>query len=60
MPSPSTGPLAGLPVLSVTTEAENLAAEFLRTGALPPAVHSDAVHLAVAAVAWADYLLTWN
>ena len=47
-------------MLSVTTEAENLAAEFLRTGALPLAVHSDAVPLAVAAVAWADYLLTWN
>ena len=39
---------------------KNLAAEFLRTGALPPAVRSDAVHLAVAAVARADYLLTWN
>jgi hypothetical protein len=52
--------LAGLPVLSITTEAENLAAEFLRTGALPPAARSDAVHLAVAAVARADYLLTWN
>ena len=52
--------LAGLPVLSITIEAENLAAEFLRTGALPPTVRSDAVHLAVAAVARADYLLTWN
>ena len=35
-------------------------AEFLRTRALPPSVRSDAVHLAVAAVARADYLLTWN
>ena len=52
--------LAGLPVLSITTEAENLATEFLRTGALPSDARSDAVHLAVASVARTDYLLTWN
>ena len=52
--------LTGLPVLSITIEAENLAAEFLRTGALPPDARSDAVHLAVATVARTDYLLTWN
>ena len=52
--------LTGLPVLSITIEAENLAAEFLRTGALPADARSDAVHLAVATVARTDYLLTWN
>lgn len=49
-----------MPSLSITVEAENLAAEFLRTGALPAAARSDAVHLAVASVARTDYLLTWN
>ena len=52
--------LADLPSLPVTPEAEDLAAEFLRTGALPAAARADAVHLAVACIAQADYLLTWN
>ena len=52
--------LATLPSLTITLEAENLAAEFLRTGALRAAARSDAVHLAVASAARADYLLTWN
>lgn len=34
--------------------------EFLRTGSLPPTAKSDAIHLAVATIARADYLLTWN
>ena len=50
--------LAGMPTLPITVEAEKLAAEFLRTGSLPTAARSDAVHLAVALVARADYLLT--
>lgn len=37
-----------------------LAAEYLQTGAVPPAARSDAVHLAVASTTRADYLLTWN
>jgi hypothetical protein len=52
--------LATLPSLTITEEAENLAAEFLRTGALPAAARTDAVHLAVASTARTDYLLTWN
>jgi hypothetical protein len=52
--------LGGIPSLSITAEVEELAAEFLRTGVLPPAARSDAVHLAAATVARADYLLTWN
>src|ERR1039458_6653100 len=40
--------LAGLPVLPIAAEAELLAADFLRTGALPPSARSDAIHLAVA------------
>ena len=52
--------LSGLPILSIALEAEHLAADFLRTGALPTSARSDAIHLAVASFAQADYLLTWN
>ncbi len=52
--------LAGLPVVPIAEEAEHLAADFLRTGALPPSARSDAIHLAVASFVQADYLLTWN
>ena len=52
--------LAGLPVLPIAVQAERLAGDFLRTGALPSSARSDAIHLAVASFAQADYLLTWN
>jgi hypothetical protein len=52
--------LAALPTLRITADVERLAAEFLSTGALPPCARSDALHLAVASIARADYLLTWN
>ena len=52
--------LATLPSFTITEEAENLAAEFLRTGALPAAARADAMHLAVASTSRTDYLLTWN
>lgn len=52
--------LAALPALAITEEAERLAAEFLSTGALPASARSDALHLALASKARADYLLTWN
>ena len=52
--------LSGLPSLPIPVEAEDLAAHFLRTGALPATARSDALHLAVASLARTDYLLTWN
>jgi hypothetical protein len=52
--------LAELPSLTIRPEVENLAAEFLRTGALPAAARSDAIHLAVTTDVRGDYLLTWN
>jgi hypothetical protein len=52
--------LAGFPVLAITAEAEQLAAEFLATGCLPALARSDAVHLATATRAEVDFLLTWN
>jgi hypothetical protein len=52
--------LAGLPVVATTDEAAAIAENFMGTGALPAAARVDALHLAVAALAEADYLLTWN
>lgn len=52
--------LTGLPVLTTTPEAAELAERFMATGSLPAAAGVDAVHLAVATLAEADYLLTWN
>ena len=49
-----------LPKLPVGPVVSELAAEFLRAGILPRNAASDAVHLAVAAVANTDYVLTWN
>jgi hypothetical protein len=50
----------GLPRLESTPAALDLASLFIATGALPPAMHADALHLAIAALARVDFLLTWN
>jgi predicted nucleic acid-binding protein len=52
--------LAGFRLLPVTPEARSLAAGLLRAGHLPPTAAADALHVAVAAAARADYLATWN
>ena len=52
--------LQGLPVLPVSMEVESLAEAVLRSGALPLAALSDAIHAAVATLAQVDFLLTWN
>jgi predicted nucleic acid-binding protein len=52
--------LAGIPVLSVTSEAEDLAAAILRERLLPPVAVDDALHLSLAVVHQMDFLLTWN
>lgn len=50
----------GLPELSVSREAEDLAAQLLAGAALPNHAKLDALHIAVAAVHGIEYLLTWN
>ena len=52
--------LGELSVLRLTPEAEQLTRALLATGALPARAQTDAAHLAIAAAAKADYLLTWN
>lgn len=52
--------LSGLGTVAISPEVSNLAAQFLATGALPASARSDAIHLAAAAGAEVDFLLTWN
>ena len=48
------------PVLEVHDQAQFLAAEILRTSALPQKAAADAAHIAIATVNGMDFLLTWN
>ena len=48
--------LEGLPLLGESAEADRLAARHL----LPAKAAADAQHVALAATAGVDYLLTWN
>jgi hypothetical protein len=50
----------GMPVLSTTTDAENLAEALLESLALPRNAAVDALHIAVATVNGMEFLLTWN
>jgi len=52
--------VAALPVLTVSADAEALAAKLVSRGAIPRRHPEDALHIAVAACNGADYLLTWN
>jgi predicted nucleic acid-binding protein len=52
--------LAGLTTLRVNAAAETLAEELVARGLLPAGAGMDALHLALATVYRADYLLTWN
>ena len=50
----------GIPILSLTDEATQLAEELVRRGALPRKATVDALHIAIAAAHQVEYLLTWN
>ncbi|MEI8376629.1 MAG: type II toxin-antitoxin system VapC family toxin [Planctomycetota bacterium] len=52
--------LIGIPQLVVNVEAERLAEQFILDGAVPKTAPEDALHIALAAVLYIDYLLTWN
>lgn len=41
-------------------QADDLADRLIRGGSLPAAARDDALHVAVATIGGADYLLTWN
>jgi hypothetical protein len=52
--------LAGIPVLDVTADVNELAARLVAQVPLPPQAKIDALHIAVAAMHKVPYLLTWN
>jgi len=52
--------LKGLPVLAVSTPAEDLARALVAGGAVPSTEPEDALHIALAAVNGIEYLVTWN
>jgi predicted nucleic acid-binding protein len=49
-----------LPLLEADDHARALAAEILRTSALPRKAAADAAHIAIATVNGMEFLLTWN
>ena len=52
--------LAGIPVLTLNDQVIDFAGQLLQGGVVPVKAHSDALHIAVAAVNRIAYLLTWN
>ena len=52
--------LAGLTTLRLNKPAQALAEALMETGTLPANAGLDALHLALATLYRADYLLTWN
>jgi len=53
-------PPANVVVLENTDEADELADEYLRRGIVGPGSRADAEHVALATVAQADILVSWN
>jgi predicted nucleic acid-binding protein len=52
--------LRGLETLPITPEAQALAMRLIDLQALPPTEPEDALHVALATVAGAHYIVTWN
>ncbi len=50
----------GLSVLSLDEEAEFLANEYIRYGAVPKGFPRDALHIAIAVVNGTDFMVSWN
>lgn len=53
-------PENALEIIRVTEEAEDLAKEYVKSNVLGSASFDDALHVAVATVAAADMILSWN
>jgi hypothetical protein len=50
----------GIPLLATSAEAQSLAEDLIAQGAVPVNSEEDALHIALAAAAGMDFLLTWN
>lgn len=53
-------PPAHIEALSLSREAEELAAAYIEDGAVAPRMRADALHIALATVARVDVLVSWN
>lgn len=52
--------IEGIPLLSISDEAVNLANALITKGVVPENNKEDALHISVAAAQGVDFLLTWN
>jgi len=52
--------LSGIPVLALTTQAQEIAQSMITTNATPKNAEEDALHVAVASLNGIGFLLTWN
>jgi len=52
--------ISGIPVLSITGDAEKLASALIREGPISEKSPEDALHICIATIHGMDYLLTWN
>ena len=52
--------VARFSVLPIAADADRLAREYVRHGAVPPDYAEDAYHIALAVTTGADFLLSWN
>lgn len=52
--------LRGIELLDITLYSIELAKELVMTGIVPSKASEDALHISVATIHFADYLLTWN
>ena len=52
--------VAGIPILQITEEAENLSESLLSRGLVPRRFSEDALHIALGAAHGMDFLVTWN
>ena len=52
--------MTGIPVVEISDQARTIAAALIREKALPQKAAVDALHIAIAADAQSQFLLTWN
>ena len=52
--------MVGLPLLDITPEMADFAAQLIERVPLPPQAAADAAHIAVATCHRVDFVMTWN
>jgi hypothetical protein len=52
--------LRGIPLFDITSQSLELAKDLVMAGIVPTKASEDALHISIATVHFADYLLTWN